>query len=401
MRLRDTLVERDYYEILGVDRNADESAIKKAYRRLAIKYHPDRNPGDREAAERMKEINEAYAVLSDPHKRKLYDAYGHAGLQGYTTEDIFAGTDFGSIFQELGLRSIFSDFGFGSSIFDDLFVNRRKKVEKPQPRRGADIHYQLEIDLQEAFRGVEKTIDLPKTEICPACKGKRALKNGIVTCRECGGTGQIIREERTRYSIVRQISACRKCRGEGKIVASPCTRCEGKGIIEVRKRIGIRIPRGADSGHILKVENEGEAGANGGPAGDLYVTLYVRQHPVFERQGHDIYVRKEITITQALLGGRVRGVPGLAGELSIDIPAGTEDGSVFRIDGEGMPKFEGERGDEYVIVKVAIPRNLSQEEELLLRQFERLRMLRLDPVFLAQSSFGLPALPPPSQSKGN
>jgi molecular chaperone DnaJ len=391
-------MKRDYYEVLGISRNADDAAIKRAYRRLAIKYHPDRNPGDKQAVERMKEINEAYAVLSDPVKRQRYDRYGHRGLEGYTSEDIFGGIDFGSILREFGLRDIFSDFGFGRSIFDDFFGGRSTpKTRGLTARKGADLQYDVEIDLEEAFLGAEKKINLSKTEVCSACQGTGAAKGGMVTCKECGGKGQIVREQRSGWSVFRQIITCPRCRGQGRIITSPCKECQGKGTIEVQREITIQIPRGADSGHTIIVEGEGEPGSDGGTAGDLYVKLQVKDHPVFKRRGSDIYVRKEITITQALLGGKVCGVPGLDGNLTVQIPEGTEDGAVFKIEGQGMPRFEDERGDEYIIIKVTIPKNLSQEEKILLHQFERLRILNLDPLFLSQPSFGLPALPPSTE----
>jgi molecular chaperone DnaJ len=397
-------VKRDYYEVLGIGRNADDAAIKRAYRRLAVKYHPDRNTGDEQAVERMEEINEAYAVLSDREKRRLYDAYGHAGLDGYTTEDIFGGIDFSSIFRELGLRDIFSDFGFGSfgfgrSIFDDFFGRPATKVRELRATKGADLQYDVEIDREEAFLGVEKKINLPKTEVCPACRGTGAAKGGLSACQECGGRGQIIREQRSGWSVFRQITTCPRCRGEGKVITSPCNECGGKGTVELQKELTTQIPKGAATGHTVMIEGEGEPGIGGGPAGDLYVRLRVKEHPVFDRRGSDIYVKKEITITQAVLGGKVYGVPGLNGNLSIKIPEGTEDGAVFKVEGQGMPRLEGQRGDEYIIIKVAIPKNLSQEEKTLLRQFGRLRMLNLDPLFLCQPSMGLPALPPSSSTE--
>ncbi len=395
MAIRGAKVKRDYYEVLGINREADEVAIKQAYRRLAIKYHPDRNPGDRQAAERMKEINEAYAVLSDPRKRRQYDAYGQAGLEGYTAEDIFGGIDFSSLFREFGLRDLFSGFGFGrSSIFDDFFGNSRARVQELEIQRGADLECELEIDLEEAFYGAEKKITLPWSEVCPDCRGSGADRGGISTCRDCGGAGQLVREQRSGYSLFRQITTCPRCRGAGKTITAACLQCRGKGTVEKEREVLVRIPRGADSGHTLKVSGEGEPGSGRGMAGDLYIKLKVKKHPLFERKGSDIYVEKEISLTQAILGGTVRGVPGLEGELSLQVPEGAENGMVFRIAGQGMPKYDGERGDEYVRIKVSLPRNLCAEEKHLLRQFEWLRTLNLDPLYLCQSCFGFPALPP-------
>lgn len=392
------MAKKDYYQVLGLPRGASESEIKRAYKRLALKYHPDKNPGEAEAAEKMKEINEAYAVLVDPVKRHKYDLYGHAGLEGYTAEDIFGGIDFGSIFRELGLRDIFSSFGFGGSFFESFFGTTRAGGR--ELRRGADLQYDLEVDLEEVFLGVEKRVNLPKTEVCPYCQGTRAEKGGLSRCRECGGRGQIVREERNGFTMFREITTCAKCRGEGKIVTLPCKKCKGLGILEVEKEITLPIPKGADSGHILKIEGEGEAGEDGGVAGDLYVRLRVKSHPVFKRRGDDIYVEKEITLTKALLGGIIYDVPAIDGKLTLEIPEGIEDGTCLKIEGKGMPRLGGEeRGDEYVVVRVAMPKKLSAEEKVLLKQFERLRLLNLDPLFISQFSFDLPSLPPPDKEK--
>ncbi len=229
-------MKRDYYEILGVDQNADEASIKQAYRRLAIKYHPDRNPGDRKAAERMKEINEAYAILSDPRKRQRYDTYGQSGLEGYTAEDIFGGIDFGSLFREFGLRDMFSGFGFSrSSILDDFFSNSRSRIQELETRRGADLEYELEIGLEESFLGTEKRITLPRSEVCQSCRGSGAARRGISTCRDCGGTGQLVSEQRSGYSVFRQITTCSRCRGSGRVVSAVCSKCRGKGTIETER----------------------------------------------------------------------------------------------------------------------------------------------------------------------
>jgi molecular chaperone DnaJ len=399
MSFRGTRVKRDYYEVLGINQEADEATIKQAYRRLAIKYHPDRNHGDTQAAERMKEINEAYAILSDPRKRQRYDTYGQAGLEGYTAEDVFGGIDFGSLFREFGLRDIFSGFGFGGSILEDFNGSYRSRFQELEARRGADLEYELEVDLEEAFRGAVKKITLPRNETCPACQGSGAARGGISTCRDCGGTGQLVREQRSGYSVFRQITTCRRCRGAGRIVTAVCPKCNGRGMLETEKEIAVQIPRGVDSGHTLKIPGQGEPGSNHRVAGDLYIKLQIKKHPLFERQGSDIYIEKEISLTQALLGGTVRGVPGLEGEFSIQIPEGTENGTVIRIAAPRMPGYEEERGDEYVRIKVSLPRNLNDEEKQLLRQFERLRTLNLDPLYLCQPCFGFPALPPPVFNK--
>ena len=359
-------VKRDYYEVLGINKNADEATIKKAYRNLAMKYHPDRNPGNAGAVERMKEINEAYAVLSDTQKRRLYDTYGHAGLQGYTQEDIFRGVDFSSLFREFGLGSI---FGFGDSLFDSFFGGGT--TTRRGPRKGADLRFDISVTLEEVASGIEKVVELPRTEPCPVCSGTGAEANGLSQCPSCGGTGQIVSERRSGYSVFRQISTCGKCGGRGKVVKQRCKECNGKGVIEKKQEITVKIPAGADTGYSIRVEGEGEKGE--GLPGDLYVVLNVEKHPVFERYDDDIYLQQEIAFTTAVLGGEIK-VPALAGELKLDIPEGTQTGAVFRIEGEGIPHLDRRgKGDEYVVVKVVTPTNLSRKEKELLREFEKLR----------------------------
>jgi molecular chaperone DnaJ len=360
------MAKRDYYEVLGIDRNADETAIKRAYRTLAMKYHPDRNPGDAEAVERMKEINEAYAVLTDAQKRQLYDTYGHAGLDGYTQADIFRGVDFSSLFREFGLRDF---FGFGDSLFDSFFGGRT--TTRRGPRRGANLKYDLAVTLEEVAFGAEKAIELPRVEQCPVCSGTGAEADGLESCSSCQGTGQIVREQRSGYSVFRQITVCGRCHGQGKVVKKACKECKGKGVIEKATGIKVTIPAGADTGYQIKVEGEGEKGD--GLPGDLYVVLHVEKHPIFERHGDDIYLQQEIALTTAALGGRVE-VAGLNGNLNLDVPEGTQTGTVFRIENEGIPHVDGYgKGDEYVIVKVVTPINLSRREKELLKEFQKLR----------------------------
>lgn len=395
--------KKDYYHILGVPPNASEEEIKKAYRRLVMKYHPDRNP-DPDATEKMKEINEAFAVLSDPVKRQKYDRYGHKGLEGYTLDDIFGGVDFESIFAELGLRNIFSEFfkgfDFRRSIFDSFFGedslwSSKTGLKELTARKGADIHYELDIKLEDAFWGTGKKIKLSKTEICQACLGTGAAKGGLSICRRCQGKGQVIYEQRSGWSIFRQISTCPSCRGQGKLIITYCKNCDGEGVVKVEKEIFVKIPRGADTGQVIKVEGEGEASRDGGVPGDLYIRLRVEDHPNFRRKGADLYVKKEIPFTQAILGGKIYGIAGIDEELSLEIPEGTWDGTIFKLNGKGMPTLNGERGDLYVEVKVNVPKDLNYEEKALLYSFERLRALKFDPLFLSQYRFGLPALPMP------
>lgn len=357
------MAETDYYEILGVSRESDPAVIKKAYRNLAMQYHPDRNPGNGEAAEKMKEINKAYAVLCDPEKRRLYDTYGQAGLEGYTQEDIFRSVDFSSLFREFG-------FGFGDSIFDGIFG--RRTSNRRGPRRGADLRYDLSVTLEEAASGTEKTVELSKAAMCPSCSGNGAQPDGLETCSRCKGTGQIVREQRSGYGVVRQITVCSECRGRAKTIKKPCKDCEGKGALETKKEIKVSIPPGADSGYSVRFEEEGEAIADGIP-GDLYVVLDVQRHPLFERNGDDIYVQHDISFATAALGGQVL-VPGINSDVKIDVAEGTQTGTVIRASGQGMPRLgKRGRGDQYVVLRVVTPTHLSREEKDLLKQFEKLR----------------------------
>lgn len=361
------MAKRDYYEILGIDKNADEAMIKKAYRGLAMKHHPDKNPGDYQAAERMKEINEAYAILSDRNKRGLYDTYGHAGLEGFTQEDIFRGVDFGSIFEEL----FGGGFGFGESIADSFFGRRREGRAK-QSQRGADLRYDLTVTLEDVAFGKEMEITIPKVETCAACNGTGAKKDGLKECKTCRGSGQLVKEQRSGSTLFRQITTCSHCKGRGKVVIDPCGECGGKGSLESIRKICLSIPKGANTGHRIIIEGEGEPGVNGN--GDLYVILSVEKHPVFERHGDDIYIVKEIGLTLAALGGELDDIPGLEGNVSLDIPQGTQNGAVLRIINKGIPHLNSYgRGDEYVIIKVLTPTDLSEEEKDLLRRFEESR----------------------------
>lgn len=361
--------KEDYYEVLGIDRSANQSTIKQAFRKLAMKYHPDKNPGDEHATAKMRKINEAYAVLSDPHKRRQYDTYGHAGLEGYTMEDIFSGVDFWGLFREFGLGDI--GFGFGSSIFDGLFGGGRAAG---QPRRGADLRYSLDVTLEEAAFGAEKKIELPRMHICKSCNGTGAKERGLRDCEPCKGSGQIVTEQRSGYSIFRQITTCGNCHGKGKTIQDPCEKCEGKGFLEMTSELTASVPAGADTGYAIKIAGEGEAGAEGAVPGDLYVVLHIERHPIFERHGDDVFVSKEISFVQAALGDTVDDVPSLTGNVELEIPEGTQTGTMFRITGKGMPRLTGDgSGDEYVTVKVITPRNLTLQEKTLLREFGRLR----------------------------
>ncbi len=387
-------MKRDYYEILGVSRDADEEEIKRAYKRLAMRYHPDRNPGNPQAAEKMKEVNEAYAVLSDPEKRRLYDLYGHRGLEGYTYDDLVAGVDFGSLLEEL-----FGSF-FGGSLFESLFggLGRERSSRRIHARRrGRDIRMELEITLEEAAFGARKKVTVVRSEPCPRCRGSGAEK--MERCPECGGSGQIVLEQRSGWAYFRQIRPCHRCQGSGLIVRKVCQLCQGSGVREAEKEVLVTIPPGVDSGQVIKLEGGGEAWEGEYP-GDLYLVLKLKPHPIFKRKGYDIWVEKAIPFTLAALGGRVYGIPSLEGELQVEIPPGARSGTVLQIEGKGIPYPSGEgRGSEFVKIEVIIPDNLSPEEISLLQQFEGLRASALDPLFISQRRFGLLALPPAKEEE--
>ncbi len=356
-------MKRDYYEVLGVSRDASQEEIKKAYRRLALKYHPDRNKS-KEAEEKFKEISEAYAVLSDPEKRRLYDTYGHAGIdERYSQEDIFRSARFDDIFSDLG-------FGGIDRIFEMFFGGGGAQA----PRRGADLRFDMEITLEEAAKGAEKVVSYRRLETCGRCNGTGAEPgSGRVTCPQCGGSGRVGFTQRTPFGTYSQFTTCSRCRGEGRVVERPCRECGGAGRVERVRRLSVRIPPGVDSGARLRLAGEGEAGERGAPPGDLYIVVHVREHEVFKRAGSDLYVEVPITFSQAALGAELE-VPTIDGDREkLRIPAGTQTGEVFRIKGRGMPVLNGYgRGDLLVKVVVRTPTKLSREEREL---FERLAEL--------------------------
>ncbi|MEM3737586.1 MAG: molecular chaperone DnaJ [Candidatus Bathyarchaeia archaeon] len=361
--------KRDYYEILGVPRNASLDEIKAAYRKLALQYHPDRNKSP-EAEEKFKEISEAYAVLSDEEKRRQYDSFGHEGIHGrYTTEDIFRGADFSDIFKDLG-------FGFGGfeDIFNMFFGRQpyRRPHETYRPVRGADLRYDLEISLEEAASGVESQIQVPRDERCSLCNGSGAQPGTQpVKCQKCGGTGQVQYKRVSGWAQLIQIQTCNLCGGKGVRVESPCRICHGTGIVRRTRTLQIKVPAGVDSGYMLKLRGEGEAGPNLGPPGDLYVVVHVKPHKIFERDGSDIICETSISFPLAALGGEIE-VPTLNGKVKLKIPAGTQSGSVFRLKGRGLPKLgEFGRGDELVKVHVQVPTKLSERQIALLRELAK------------------------------
>ncbi|MGI9950819.1 molecular chaperone DnaJ [Moorellaceae bacterium AZ2] len=356
--------KRDYYEVLGVDRGASQEEIKKAYRRLARQYHPDLNPGNKEAEEKFKEIQEAYDILSDPEKRARYDQFGHAGVEGGAG----AGPGFG------GFDFKGADFGGFGDLFDmffgDAFTGGRRRRG---PERGADVRLDLEISFEEAAFGAEKEVGVPRLERCPDCGGSGAAPGTHpVTCQACGGTGQVRITQRTPLGYYQTIRTCHQCQGTGTIIPNPCKTCRGRGQVQRTRKIKIKIPPGVDTGARLRLAGEGEVGERGGPPGDLYVYINVRPHKIFRREGFDIFCEVPISMVQAALGDEIE-VPTLEGKARLSIPEGTQSGTAFRLKGKGIPRLNGAgRGDQHVVVRVVIPKNLTEQQKELLREFARL-----------------------------
>ena len=363
--------KRDYYEILGVKKSASLDEIKKAYRELALRYHPDRVPAEQTkgAEEKFKEISEAFAVLSDTQKRALYDQYGHSGIdQKYAYEDIFKGADFNSVFEGLG------DFGFGGGLFEEIFGDlgsdifgggsRRGSTNR---RRGRDLQIALDITLEEAATGIEKTITVPRYELCPTCSGSGA-KPGTkkITCPQCKGAGRTV----VSSGFFQLAQTCSRCRGEGSTIQALCPDCRGEGRTKVTRKIKVKIPAGADTGSHLRVRGEGEAGTTG--RGDLYVAIEVKPHSIFQRHNNDILTEISISFTKAILGSEVE-VSTLAGKVKMKIPSGTQSGRIFRLKEKGIPDLHGRGiGDELVRVDVEIPLHLTSEQRRLIEEFAKL-----------------------------
>lgn len=356
--------KRDYYEVLGVSKSADATEIKKAYRKLAMKYHPDKNQGDKEAEEKFKEINEAYEVLSDETKRKNYDQFGHEGVngQGFGGAGGFGGQGFG------GFDDIFGD------IFGDMFGGGfgGGRPRRRGPERGADIRQRINISFEEAAFGKKVQVKINRSEECNECHGSGA-KPGTSkkTCSTCNGSGQVQSVQRTPFGNIASTRTCSTCNGEGEVIESPCTKCHGKGSIRKTKTIEVDIPAGIDEGQMIKLSGQGELGTRGGPRGDLYIEVNVKSHQLFTREGYDVYLEMPITFAQATLGDKIQ-VPTLDGKVEYEIPEGTQTGTVFRLKGKGIPKLRSNvRGDQYVKVTVEIPKKLNDKQKELVRQFAK------------------------------
>lgn len=344
------MTKRDYYEILGIERNVSDSEIKRAYRRLAVEHHPDKNPGDKESEEKFKEAAEAYAVLSDPQQRNRYDRFGHAGLGGAGGRGYDPGFS--------NIEDIFDLFGFG-----DMFGGGGRRRSNVQ--RGADLRYDLEITLGDAAKGKETTIDIPRLETCTSCDGKGAAKgNSPETCITCSGSGQT-RYQQGFFSVMR---TCPNCSGKGQIIKNPCEDCRGAGRTQTKKTLEVKIPAGVETGSRLRISGEGEAGVNGGQTGDLYVFVHVAEHETFERQGTNLYTSAPVSFTQAALGAEIN-VKTLDDEQELKIPSGTQTGTVFSLKGFGMPDLGGRgKGDLFVAVSVVTPKTLNKDQRLLFEQ---------------------------------
>lgn len=367
--------KRDYYEVLGVSKTATQDELKKAYRKLARKYHPDLNKDNAEAAEKFKECNEAYSVLSDEQKRAQYDQFGHAAFEngGMGGGGGFGGAGGFGGFGGSGMEDIFDMFFGGQG-------SRGGRSSKAGPQRGADLRFDLEISFEEAAFGLEKEINLYRDEVCDHCHGEGAEPGSKVeTCPECNGSGYVRFTQNTMFGQMVNERPCSRCKGEGKIISEPCKECRGKGTVKRNKKLKVKIPAGVDNGSRLRVSNEGEAGAKGGPSGDLYVYLYVKPHKFFERDGTTVLCEVPINIVQATLGADIK-VPTLDGQVTMKIPEGTQPGKVMRIKGKGIPSLRNSsRGDQLVRIKVVVPTKLSDKQKDALRKFADISKDNINP----------------------
>ncbi|MFO7791872.1 MAG: molecular chaperone DnaJ [Candidatus Saliniplasma sp.] len=369
---------KDYYDILGVDKDASKSEIKKAYRKKAKRYHPDKNPDDPDKArEKFKEVSEAYEVLADEDKRRRYDRYGEAGVKDQFSQGDFTWQDFShrddleDIFSEFfgGRRSAGRSGGF-EDIFSDLF-GRRRSSRRSREKRGSDLRATLEVTLEDIQDGTEKTIKLNRKAPCEVCGGSGSTSGDTRRCPECDGRGEVKQVQRRGIQQLITVSQCSKCGGTGEIVENPCENCDGIGRVPKRETISIKVPPGVENGSRLRVPGKGDAGPRGATPGDLYILIRVKQHELFQRRGPHIYLEVPITMTQAALGDEIK-VPTLEGNVKLKIPPGTQYGTNLRLEGKGLPTGRGDKGDQIVQVKIKIPENLDQEQRKILERFEKI-----------------------------
>lgn len=366
--------KRDYYEILGVDRNTDPETIKKAYRKLAMQYHPDRNPGDSVSEEKFKEAAEAYEVLSSPDKKAQYDRFGHQAFQQGAGGGGFHGgfSDINDIFSQFG--DVFGDFFGGGG--GGPFGSTRSSARSRGPRKGSDLRYITEVELASVLKDDEKQVEYETEEHCSDCNGSGASKGSSpITCKSCKGQGQVIRQQ----GFFTMATTCSACEGSGEVIENPCKSCRGKGRAKVKKKIKVNIPAGVDNGTRLRIHGEGEGGYKGGPSGDLFVEIRVKEHDVYERQGDHLVAELDVAFEQFLLGGEVK-VDGLDGEIEVEIPRGAQPGDQVKISGRGVPSLRGSRrGDLHFILNPEFPQKITSEEEDLLRQLAELRKIKVSP----------------------
>ena len=354
--------KRDYYEVLGVEKGASAEEIKKAYRKSAMKYHPDRNPGDKEAEEKFKELGEAYEVLSDDDKRSRYDQFGFAGVD----PNYGGGAGYGG-----GFGGGFGGFDFGD-IFGDFFGGGgRRQSTQNMPRRGENVGARVDVTFEEAAFGVEKEVTARRIENCAECKGTGSSDGQTETCSQCRGSGQVRTVQNIMGMQMQSTTTCPQCSGRGKIIKNPCTTCRGKGKVYRNHKVKVNIPAGINDGQSVRLRGEGCVGSNGGPNGDMLVEVYVKSHPLFERDGADVYCEVPITFTQAALGAQIE-VPTLDGKVTFDIPEGTQTGKLFSLSGKGIPYINNprRRGDHRFTVVVETPTKLSKEQKELLQKLD-------------------------------
>ncbi len=359
--------KRDYYEVLGIQKSASEDEIKKAYRRVAKECHPDLHPGDKTAEARFKEASEAYAILSDPDKKAKYDQFGFAGVDPNFGAGGGGFTDFGD-FSDI-LSDLFGGaFGGGFGGFGG-FGGSGRTASRSGPRRGENLQVRLTISFEEAAFGCQKEINVTRVDNCPDCKGTGCAPGTTAeVCPDCKGTGSVRTQQRTPFGVMQSTSACSRCGGTGKVIHSPCPKCRGAGSVRVQKKLSVSIPAGIDNGETVSLRSQGNAGKNGGPAGDLYVTVQVRPSPVFQREGTNIYTTVKLGFVQAALGTELE-VKTLDGNVALTIPEGTQTGSVFRLRGKGVPSLRGGgRGDQYVTVDLETPKNLTARQKELMQE---------------------------------